>query len=74
MTTLNELPLNSNGKIVSIGFSGKLRRRFLDLGFSIGSKVYSAFKSPSGDPVAYIVRGTVIALRNVDAEQIIIDN
>ena len=74
MTTLNKLPLNSSGEIVSLGFSGNLRRRFLDLGFTIGAKVYSAFKSPSGDPVAYIVRGTVIALRNVDAEQIIIND
>ena len=72
MTTLNKLPLNSSGEIISLGFSGNLRRRFLDLGFTIGSKVYSAFKSPCGDPVAYIVRGTVIALRNADAKQIII--
>ena len=70
MTTLNKLPLNNCGEIVSLDFKGNLRRRFLDLGFSVGSKVVSAFKSPSGDPVAYIVRGTVIALRNADAEKI----
>lgn len=70
MTTLNKMPLNSSGEIVALDFSGNLRRRFLDLGFSVGGKVHSAFKSPSGDPVAYIVRGTVIALRDVDAEKI----
>lgn len=72
MTTLNKLPLNSCGEIMSIGFKGNLRRRFLDLGFTVGGKVCSAFKSPSGDPIAYIVRGTVIALRNEDAEKIIV--
>lgn len=72
MTTLNKMPLNSCGEIDSLDFKGDLRRRFLDLGFTVGSKVVSAFKSPSGDPVAYIVRGTVIALRNSDAEKIII--
>ena len=70
MTTLNKLPLNSSGEIISLDFSGVLRRRFLDLGFTVGTKVIPAFKSPAGDPVAYIVRGTVIALRNDDAERI----
>ena len=70
MTTLNKLPLNSSGEIISLDFTGNLRRRFLDLGFTVGSKVVSAFKSPAGDPVAYIVRGTVIALRSDDAEKI----
>ena len=70
MMTLDRLPLNSSGEIISLDFTGNLRRRILDLGFSVGSKVVSAFKSPAGDPVAYIVRGTVIALRNEDAERI----
>lgn len=73
MTTLNKLPLNSIGRIHSLDFSGKDRRRFLDLGFTIGTDVISAFSSPSGDPVAYIVRGTVIALRNEDAKRIVIE-
>ena len=62
--------MDKDFKIISLDFTGNLRRRFLDLGFSVGSKVYSAFKSPAGDPIAYIVRGTVIALRNSDAEKI----
>ena len=70
MITLNKMPLNSCGEIASLDLKGNLRRRFLDLGFTIGSKVVPAFKSPSGDPIAYIVRGTVIALRNDDAEKI----
>lgn len=70
MITLNKLPLNSSGEIISLDFIGNLRRRFLDLGFLVGSNVTPAFKSPSGDPIAYIVRGTIIALRNEDAEKI----
>lgn len=73
MTTLNKLPLNSMGKIRSLDFSGKDRRRFLDLGFTIGAKVHAIFSSPFGDPVAYMVRGTVIALRNEEAKKIIIE-
>jgi len=70
MTTLSKIPLNSSCEIESLEFTGNLRRRFLDLGFTVGANVFSAFKSPTGDPVAYIVRGTIIALRNVDAEKI----
>ena len=70
MTTLDKLPLNTIGEIVSLDFTGNLRRRFLDLGFNVGSKVVPVFWSTARDPVAYIVRGTVIALRNVDAEKI----
>lgn len=73
MTTLNKLPLSSMGKIHSLDFYGKDRRRFLDLGFTIGTNVLAAFSSPFGDPVAYIVRGTVIALRNEEAKKIIIE-
>ena len=73
MITLNKLPLNSIGKIYSLDFSGRDRRRFLDLGFSVGTNVVPAFLSPAGDPIAYIVRGTVIALRNEDAKKIMIE-
>ena len=70
MATLNEIPLNSIGEITSLDFTGNLRRRFLDLGFTVGAKVMPVFKSPAKDPIAYSIRGTVIALRNVDAKKI----
>lgn len=73
MTTLDKVPLNCIGKIYSLDFSGRDRRRFLDLGFSVGTNVSPAFLSPAGDPIAYIVRGTVIALRNEDAKKIMIN-
>ena len=73
MISLNKLPLNSSGKISFLDFNGNLRRRFLDLGFTVGTKVIPAFRSPMGDPIAYIVRGTVIALRSDDAERITVE-
>jgi ferrous iron transport protein A len=68
--TLNELKTGDCAKIQSINFSGSIRRRLRDLGFVDGTKITALQKSPSGDPVAYLVRGTVIALRNDDAEKI----
>jgi len=42
---------------------GAERRRLLDLGFVAGTAVEVEMVSPAGDPTAYRVRGTVIALR-----------
>lgn len=70
MTTLNNLPIGSTGKVISLVSLDKDRRRMLDLGFILGTKVKALFKSPLGDPTAYLVRGTIIAIRDVDAEKI----
>jgi DtxR family Mn-dependent transcriptional regulator len=46
------------------------RRRLLDLGFVPGTLVEIEMVSPSGDPTAYRVRGTVVALRREQANLI----
>ncbi len=50
---------------------GALRRRLMDLGFVRGSRVSIDMASPLGNPVAYVVRGTVIALRHDQARYIL---
>lgn len=42
-------------------------RRLLDMGLTEGGAVTCLYRSPSGDPTAYLVRGAVIALRREDA-------
>lgn len=49
---------------------GAERRRLLDLGFVPGSTVEVEMVSPAGDPTAYRIRGTVIALRREQARLI----
>jgi DtxR family Mn-dependent transcriptional regulator len=46
---------------------GAERRRLLDLGFVAGTAVEIEMVSPAGDPTAYRVRNTVIALRREQA-------
>ena len=70
MTTLNNLPIGSTGKVISLVSLDKDRRRMLDLGFILGTKVKALFRSPLGDPTAYLVRGTIIAIRDADAKKI----
>jgi DtxR family Mn-dependent transcriptional regulator len=49
---------------------GPERRRLLDLGFVPGTVVEVERVSPLGDPVAYRVRGSVVALRSEQARLI----
>ncbi len=49
---------------------GAERRRFLDLGILPGTQIEAALASPSGNPVAYRIRGALIALRHDQAEHI----
>jgi len=59
-------------KIVGIDESlqGLTRRRFLDLGLTPGAVIYPELKNLFGDPRAYRIRSTVIALRDDQAEKI----
>lgn len=67
---LDRIPLNQSGTILYIDKTSKIRRRLLDLGFTKGTEVAAVFSSPSGNPKAYYIRGTVIALRNEDAAEV----
>jgi len=69
---LNCLPIGEKGRVVSLLSDGRERRRMLDLGLVQGTVVEALQKSPSGDPVAYFIRGAVIALRDEDAKKILI--
>ena len=50
--------------------SQQMQQRLYDLGIYPGGKVKLVLISPKDDPKAYEVRGTVIALRNEDAQYI----
>ncbi|MDP4117920.1 MAG: FeoA domain-containing protein [Bacillota bacterium] len=68
--TLNELDINKSCYIKSLRTEGEARRRMLDLGLVEGTKIQAAFRAPFGEPVAYFVRGTLIALRREDTIKI----
>ncbi len=68
--TLADLSLTQTAIISRLHSQGKLRRRLLDLGFSPGISITALFRSPLGDPTAYQILDSVIALRREDARQI----
>lgn len=57
-------------KITSLNLDGVMRRRLLDLGFVTGAMVEVVRKSPLGDPIAFRVSQTTIALRKEESSKI----
>ena len=51
---------------------GDSRRRLLDLGFVKGAEISIDLVNPFGEPTAYFVKGTTIALRDDQARKILI--
>jgi len=71
---LADLPDDCRAEVVALdeacqGFS---RRRLMDLGFTEGATIRPALRTFAGDPRAYDVRGTTIALRRDQASQILV--
>ena len=67
---LCDLPLNEVGIIDNLNCNENIKRRMLDLGLIKGTKITPIFKSPSGDPIAYEIRKTLIAIRKEDSSMI----
>ncbi len=70
---LNKLDVGKNAIVVSLIFEGNERRRMLDLGVIRGTLIEAVQKSPAGDPIAYFIRGTLIAIRSEDAEKCLVE-
>lgn len=74
LITLADLDPGEEAEVVAIdsecqGFS---RRRLMDLGFTPGARLTPALQTFAGDPRAYRVRGTLVALRRDQARQVLV--
>ncbi len=71
---LSILKENETAQIIGISkeIRGDGRRRLLDLGFVKGAKVSIDLLNPLGEPKAFLIKGTSIALRNNQASKILI--
>ncbi|MDR3271732.1 MAG: ferrous iron transport protein A [Peptococcaceae bacterium] len=74
MTELSALKTGRQATVDQLHVSGLLRRRILDLGIIPGVPIVCRGRAPSGDPIAYQVRGTIVALRKADAGKIFVDH
>lgn len=69
---LHNLKVGESGEVSELSAEGIQRRRLLDLGFVPGVIVKNERKSPFGDPIAFKIKGAIIALRKEETAQIFI--
>lgn len=70
---LSALREGESGYVLKILAQPAMERRLADLGLIRGTRVTCVARSPAGDPVAYLIRGALIALRRMDAEGILLE-
>jgi ferrous iron transport protein A len=70
---LNQLLIGHRAKVKEITLTGLPRRRLQDLGLIVDTVIEPLMKSPSGNPIAFNIRGATIALRSEDACHILVE-
>ena len=70
--SLDKINLNEKYLIDEVLLDEHTKKRIYDLGLIENTIIEAVYKSPFGDPIAYLVRGTIIAIRNNDAKKIMV--
>ena len=68
--TLNNLKVGECCVVKKIKDSSKIKRRLLDIGLIPGTIIECVLSSPSKDSLAYLIRGSMFAIRNIDSKEI----
>jgi len=69
---LIQLQIGQKANVRKLTADVTTRRRLLDLGIIDGTEIEPLYRSPSGNPVAYLIRGAVIALRSDVSKNILV--
>jgi len=67
---LRDAILDREVEVIKVTCNDNIKRRILDLGIIEGTIIKPVFRSPLGDPTAYEIRGTIIALREEETSNI----
>jgi Mn-dependent DtxR family transcriptional regulator len=70
---LGRLPVGARARVVDIKGSGTRQRRMLDMGFVPGAEVTVMRRASLGDPIEYRIKGTGIAMRRTDANDVMVE-
>ena len=68
--TLDALPVGQSATVVGVRGQGAHRRRLLELGMVAGTRIRRTGAAPLGEPLTFEIRGTVLALRRREADQV----
>lgn len=65
---LHTLPMHQRARIVQVYGKGAFRKRMLEMGFVPGRVLTPIRRAPLGDPVCYQLMGSMITLRDAEAQ------
>ncbi len=71
--SMKDMIPGSVSRVTEIPDGLPLKRRFYDLGLIDGTLIMCAFRSPLGGMSAYSIRGTLIAIRDMDCKKIMVE-
>ena len=67
---LSELPVGRSARVVSVGGTGRVTQRLMEMGVIPGIGVKVIKTGPFGDPIEIRLRGYSLAMRKNEAEAI----
>ena len=71
--SLSDINVGDKAIIKQINSKENIKRRLLDIGLIEGTYVECVLKSIFKDPLAYLIRGAVIAIRKEDSKDILVE-
>jgi ferrous iron transport protein A len=71
--SLDKLPIGKVGKVLKVNGVGDSITRLMEMGLVAGSLVKVERTSPFGCPIAIRLKGTYIAIRRLDAQEILLE-
>lgn len=67
---LTDLPLHQKAMIDAVSVPNPMGQRLLEFGLTPNTTIRCVGHSPCGDPRAYLIRGSVLAIRTTESSQI----
>ncbi|MDR0314814.1 MAG: ferrous iron transport protein A [Oscillospiraceae bacterium] len=71
--TVDQMKIDQQGVVVSLGSSGAVRRHIIDMGITPGAVIIMLKRAPMGDPLKINVRGYELSLRKAEAKEITVE-
>jgi Fe2+ transport system protein FeoA len=70
---MSDLKPGDRGVVTKVEYTGEVTRRLMDLGLHKGASFKVVRKAPLGDPMEIKLRGTLLALRMKEAENVSVE-
>ena len=67
---LSDMNVGDKAVVKKLIAEKNIKRRLSDIGLINGTQVECVLKSPFNDPMAYLIRGAIIAIRKNDCDKI----